>query len=292
MSFVAVAIGGSALIGGITSAAIGANAAGNAASEQEQASQNALQFQQQTLATNEANAKPYQAAGTEALSTLESDLPNLTQGFSPTAAGLPSTFSYNAGDFTADPGYAFAVQQGNKAIENSAAARGGDVSGGALKSLDSYDVGMADQDYGNAYNRALGTYQQNYSNAENTFYNNENNAFSKLGSVVNTGLGANATVAGTSENFANNASNIAIGEGNAAAAGTVGTANAINTGITGATSTTANSILLNQLLNGSAPAVGNNSSYTNQFANQANNPNNAPISPAQWASYDATAIPN
>ncbi len=275
----AIAIaGGMAAVGGIASAAIGSSASGKAASEQEQASSNALDFQKQTLATNEANAAPYQAAGTSALSTLNADLPALTQGFDPTKAGLPSQFSYNAGTFQQDPGYQFALQQGQQAIQRSAAAKGGEVSGGSLKDLAAYTTGMAAQDYGNAYQRAQGTYQQNYSDAFNTYNSNQANTFNRLNSVVNTGLGANAAVAGTSENFANNASQIAIGAGNAAAAGTVGTANAINSGISGVSGAATNSLLLNQLLGGSANGSGSGyvpgSFAAGSFGQGAMTPNN------------------
>jgi hypothetical protein len=295
MSFVAVAIGGATLIGGITSAAIGANAAGDAAGEQEQASQNALNFQEQEWGQQQQNEAPYLQAGDSALSTLQSDMPQLTKGFDPTAAGLPSTFSYNAQDFTQDPGYAFAVSQGDKAIENSAAARGGDVSGGTLKSLDSYNVGMADQDYGNAYNRAQSTYQQNYSNAENTFYNNENNTYSKLAAVAQGGANAAGTLGQEGEQAATNSGNIAIGAGNAAAAGTVGAANAVNSGISGATTSLTNTALLNQLLNGgSLTSLSSGSGYgvgQQMSAGQGLSTNIQPVSPAQWSTYNMGSTP-
>jgi hypothetical protein len=205
-------------------------------------------------------------------------MPALTAGFDPTKAGIPSTFSYSADDFHQDPGYAFAVSEGQKAIERSAAARGGDVSGGTLKALDAYTTGMADQDYGQAYSRALGTYQQNFSNAYNDFETGQANEFNRLGSLVNIGQTANNQVAGAGANFANNAGNYAIGAGNAGAAGTVGAANAITSGISGVSGAATNTALLNQLLNGN-----NQGGYTPPPA--------ATVSPSQWTAYQQGSTP-
>lgn len=236
--------------GSIAGSAISSNASKSAAQTQAQASQNALNFNQQVYNTEKTNAQPYLNSGSSALSTLNSDLPSLTAGFDPTSAGLPSTFGYTGSDFTQDPGYQFALQQGNQAIQRSAAARGGDVSGGALKALDAYTVGMADQDYGNAYNRALGTYQQNYSNAYNTYETNQTNQFNRLQALSNQGLSAATLSNNAGQSAANSAGQYMIGEGNALAAGTVGSANAINSGLSGATGSLTNSALLNQLLSG------------------------------------------
>lgn len=51
------------------------------------------------------------------------------------------------------PGYQFAVDQGNQAINRSAAAKGMLNSGGVLAELAKYNQGMASQDYGNQVNR-------------------------------------------------------------------------------------------------------------------------------------------
>lgn len=53
------------------------------------------------------------------------------------------------------PGYQFALGQGLKSVQNSAAARGLGVSGAALKGAATYATGLADQTYGNQVNRLL-----------------------------------------------------------------------------------------------------------------------------------------
>lgn len=183
-------------------------------------------------------------------------MPELTAGFdptkygmsptfNPTAEGLPSTFSYGAKDFQVDPGYQFALEQGQQAIQRSAAAKGGLVSGGALKDLSAYTTGMASQQYGTAYARAQGTYQQNYQNALNkyqqnysnlfnTFETNQQNKYGRLNALAGMGLTATGMASQAGQNFAANAGQYTIAGGNALAAGTVGGTNALTSGIAGA----------------------------------------------------------
>jgi hypothetical protein len=55
--------------------------------------------------------------------------------------------------FTADPGYGFRLSEGQKALDRQAAARGGLISGGALKAAQRYGQEMGSQEYTNAFNR-------------------------------------------------------------------------------------------------------------------------------------------
>jgi hypothetical protein len=54
-----------------------------------------------------------------------------------------------------DPGYQFRLQQGEEAINRSAAARGGRLGGATLKALAGYNSGMAAQEYGAANDRQM-----------------------------------------------------------------------------------------------------------------------------------------
>jgi hypothetical protein len=72
-------------------------------------------------------------------------------------------------DVTQDPGYQFRLQEGQKALEQSAAAKGGFFSGQTGKDLMKFGQGLASQEYGSAYDRAardrqfgLGAYGQAY----------------------------------------------------------------------------------------------------------------------------------
>jgi hypothetical protein len=76
------------------------------------------------------------------------------------STGLPGTggvdYSQPLTDVSAflDPSMAFRLKQGEDAIQNSAAARGGLLSGNTLKQLTKYGQDMGSQEYANAFNRA------------------------------------------------------------------------------------------------------------------------------------------
>jgi hypothetical protein len=64
-----------------------------------------------------------------------------------------------------DPGYAFRMAEGMKALERSAAARGGLLSGATLKGTQRYGQDLASQEYQNAFNR----YQTQRTNTLNPY---------------------------------------------------------------------------------------------------------------------------
>ena len=133
-------------------------------------------------------------------------------------------------DFQADPGYAFRQQEGMKGIEGGAAARGGLLSGGALKAIQKYGQDLASQEYGNAYGRF---------NADQT------NQYNRLAGLVNTGQGATNQLTNAAGNLGSQIGSNIIGAGNANAASTIGQANAWN----GLIGTAANAYQNNQLMN-------------------------------------------
>ena len=59
-----------------------------------------------------------------------------------------------SGYMAQDPGYQFRQQQGNKAINEQASARGGRLSGRTLEELSSFNQGLASQEFGAAAQRA------------------------------------------------------------------------------------------------------------------------------------------
>lgn len=58
-------------------------------------------------------------------------------------------------DYTASPGYQFRLNEGNRAIENSGAAKGMLMSGGTLKDIDRFSQGLAASDFGDSFNRQM-----------------------------------------------------------------------------------------------------------------------------------------
>ena len=67
---------------------------------------------------------------------------------------------FSIADFEADPGYAFRMKEGLKALEGRAAQRGGLLSGNTLRGITDYGQESASQEYTNAFNR----YQLNRQN--------------------------------------------------------------------------------------------------------------------------------
>lgn len=64
-------------------------------------------------------------------------------------------------EMQADPGYQFRMQEGNRALENSAAARGMLRGSNTLRDIVNYNQNAASQEYQNVYNRAADAYARN-----------------------------------------------------------------------------------------------------------------------------------
>jgi hypothetical protein len=158
---------------------------------------------------------------------------------------LSDLMGFNGADPTASlratPGYQFALQQGLQGIENSAAARGMQLSGATLKDLNNYAQGSADQLYQQQLGDAQSIYNDQFNQA-NSLYNNQ---VSNLMQMAGLGSGAAGTASGntvsTGANIGNTLTNTGaqigsniIGAGNATAAGRVGAANAIGGGLSNA----------------------------------------------------------
>jgi hypothetical protein len=141
-------------------------------------------------------------------------------------------------DFHNDPGYAFRKQQGEMGLDRAAAASGRVGSGRYMKDAMQFNQGLADQSYGDAYNR----FQTNRAN--------KMNALQSLGGVGQTSANTltdgarnwgNQNQAGW-QNFSNNAGQAqqnygsmlnenTLSAGNARASGYIGQGNAIAGGI-------------------------------------------------------------
>ena len=118
--------------------------------------------------------------------------------------------------FRADPGYAFRLGEGLKALERSAAARGGLMSGATGKALQRYGQEAASQEYGNAFNR---------------FYTERNALLNPLLALSGRGQTSASESGQAGQQFGQQAANTLTGIGNVMASGQVGQANAINQAI-------------------------------------------------------------
>jgi hypothetical protein len=248
----ALIVAGVSAAASIGSAAIGANASENAASQQANSADKALAFQESTQATNQANYAPYLAAGSTSVNKLMTDLNNGTFG-----PGSNPTFTAPTADQArSTPGYQFTLSQGERGVNASAAAAGGALSGGAVKSSEQYASGLADSTYNDVYNRSLSTYQAQLAN--------QAQEYSQLYQPAALGENAAAQSGNTAQQVAGNVGSLMTQVGNAQAAGTIGVANATAGGVTGVASAAQQAYLLNQYgLGGTAnngqinPAIGN-----------------------------------
>lgn len=219
-------------LGGIAASAIGGlignRGANKAADAQQQAAQQTMDSneriaQRQIAAQNAMFDKqtqlqqPWRSAGQFGLSQIRDGL----------SRGGQFTKEFGMNDFQADPGYSFRMNEGLKGINANAAARGGLISGNALKAAARYGQEMGSQEYQNAFNR----YQVNRSNQLNplmslagigqTATNTLGNAASQQGAAIGNAYGqlgqGNASAYGDA--------------GNARASGYVGSANSMNSAI-------------------------------------------------------------
>jgi hypothetical protein len=247
MSAVATAIVGSAVVGYIGSQK--ASSAQQSAAQQasEVAAQTADQqvaLQREIFEKQTELQKPFREAGLAGQNRLLELL-----GIGGTAGapgyGKYATAEFGADKFKADPGYAFRMSEGMKALERSAASRGGLLSGATLRGTQRYGQDLASQEYQNAFNR----YQAERAGTLNPFQALAGTAQSganvlgqqagQMGSNISNALGAYGSAA---------QSNI-IGSGNAQASGYMGGANAIAGGVGQGINFYQNQQLLNRLPN-------------------------------------------
>jgi hypothetical protein len=184
---------GSAVIGGIAS--------NEAANTQADAANRSADLQYKQYQENVKRQQPFYKAGVNAL-------PELIK------ASKYTNFGMN--QFRQDPGYAFRLKEGQNALDRQAAARGGLISGGALKAAERYGQDMGSQEYMNAFNR----------------YQTERAArLNPLQSLTGMAQTTANTLGTAGQNMASNVGDAYQGAANARASGYVGGANAISGGV-------------------------------------------------------------
>jgi hypothetical protein len=252
MTWVAVAIGGSALLGAYSS--------NKAAKAQAGAADRAGQLQQDQYEQTRQDQAPFRQGGLEAQNRLMTLLGiggrapstggngvagmigNAASGMVDNGINVdPNSPDYGRyardfgmDQFQQDPGYAFRLSEGQKALDRQAAARGGLISGSALKAATRFGQDMGSQEYQNAFNR----------------YQTERSAqLNPLQSLMGAGQSATNFVGGAGQNYANSAGNAYGAAGQAAASGYMGQANALGQGVSQYLGYQSNNNLLNALQN-------------------------------------------
>ena len=153
------------------SSAMQASAAKKAAKGQQQSADEAIALQREQWQQGREDIAPWRQAGVRALGQFEAlarQGPPQFDRFQGPEALAPGQFAFKpptAADMMQDPGYQFRLQQGSQALERSAAARGGLLSGGFARNAQEYGQNMASQEYGQVYGRRMGENQLRYGRA-------------------------------------------------------------------------------------------------------------------------------
>jgi len=119
------------------------------------ANQGATALQTRMYEDQVARQQPFYEAGLNALKPYTTGIMGTQEQQD---AGQPGSLvrPFAATDFQADPGYAFRVSEGLKALDRTAASRGGLLSGATLKGAQRFNQDIASNEYNNAYNRYVG----------------------------------------------------------------------------------------------------------------------------------------
>ena len=99
------------------------------------------------------------------------------------------------GTFQQDPGYAFRLSEGMNALNKTAAARGGMLSGAALRGATRYGQDLGSQEYQNAFNR---------------YYREREAMLNPLQSLAGVGQSSAQSLGGAAANYGANAGNLAM----------------------------------------------------------------------------------
>ena len=185
----------------VVSSYMGSEAAGTAADTQAGAMNRSADLQYKQYQDTVKRQQPFYDVGVNAL-------PELVQASKYTPFGMDQ--------FKADPGYAFRLSEGTKALERSAAARGGLLSGGTGKALQRFGQEMGSQEYTNAFNR----YQ-----AERTA------RLQPLQSLTGMGQSTGQQISQSGQQMASNVGDAMGSAAAARASGYVGQANALTGGL-------------------------------------------------------------
>jgi hypothetical protein len=230
MSFITAALigAGGALAGGL----IASSGARSAAGTQAASADRAAQLQKEMFDKQMAGQEPFRQAGLTGQNRL---MELLGLGGNAGAAGYGRySKDFSMSDFEQDPGYAFRLKEGMSALNNQAAARGGLISGNALRAAQKYGQDMASQEYGNAFNR---------------YQTNRANQLQPLGSLLASGQSAAANQGSAAGQYGVNAGNAYMAAGNAIGAGQLGSANSLASGIQTGVSSYQNQTNFNDWLN-------------------------------------------
>lgn len=183
MTWVAAGAAAVAVVGGV----MGNNSAKKAAGAQKKAQAKAAKEQKKMYEQSRKDMQPYMESGTLANTDL-----NMRMGLAGDASNKDYGFlmkRFNNQEFEKDPGYQFRMDEGNRGIAATQAARGGLLSGAAAKEASRYNQGFASNEYGQAYDR---------------FNNDQAGQYNKLTGIKQGGQQAATSLLGVNSAHGNN----------------------------------------------------------------------------------------
>ena len=218
------AIAGSSVLG----AGASLFGASKAADAQESAARQSADIQREMFNKQVELQAPFREAGLTAQNRLLDYLGLSSNATAPGYGSLAQSFGRE--QFTTDPGYDFRLKEGLTALDRQAAARGGLISGGALKAAQRYGQDYASNEYTNAFNR----------------YQTERAAkLNPLQSLMGAGQTSANTLTSAAGGLGQGLGQAAVAGGTAQASGYLNQANAVTNALNQGTS----SYMQNQYLN-------------------------------------------
>lgn len=236
----ALILGGLGAAGSLAGGLIGKGGADAAAAGAAGASREALAAAQQQRKENRSDASPWTSTGTNAIGQIGA---LLGYGALWNRGGDGATYNYETDPeafgrasgqlnnflsqypgysptFKEDPGYAFRLSEGNKALDRSAASKGMLLSGSQVKAGSDFNQGLASQEYGNWWNRSNSQF---------------NNALGVIQNAAGLGAQVQGNLMGANSNLTNQGNNALMGgaelAGKAGMAGSNALASGIGSGI-------------------------------------------------------------
>jgi hypothetical protein len=262
--------------GSVASAGIQASAISDAATKAQDSATQAQTLLQGRYDTTRGDLLPYNQIGQTADQQIGNNLAlygtpdntdiNAARGYFNQAATLGSGPGAQAA-LAATPGYQFTLAQGLQANQNAMAAKGLGVSGAAMKGAATYATGLANQTYGDQFNRLVASGTNSLA-ANTATQGNLTNSFNRLLGTSQLGENAASQTGTTGASLGNAAAGAITAGGAAGAAGSIATGNALAGGVNGVTN--AFSQYQAQQAYGGAGSSANSPGYGNTSTSYAN----------------------
>lgn len=174
---------------------MGKNASKDAIEAQKNAANQSAAMQWQMYQQQREDLQPWREAGSKSLEKMQ---------------GEDYMKDFSMADFEADPGYAFRMAEGQKALERSASARGNMFGGAQAKALTKYGQDMGAQEYQASYDR---------------FNADRDRRFGRLNTMSSGGLQAAGGQAAAARSYGDTMTSNYIGMANAEGAAKIGASN-------------------------------------------------------------------